>query len=73
MTTSNRNQKPKSTSESEPTVLLHDEIAKRAYEIYLERNGAPGSADDDWLCAEEELRNREREMTKVDFIPTAPV
>lgn len=33
-----------------------DEIRKRAYEIYLERQGAPGSPQDDWLKAESELK-----------------
>lgn len=32
------------------------EIRRRAYEIYLSRNGAPGSATLDWLQAECELR-----------------
>jgi Protein of unknown function (DUF2934) len=32
-----------------------DEIARRAYEIYLERGGSAGSAEDDWLQAEREL------------------
>jgi hypothetical protein len=34
-----------------------DEIRKRAYEIYRERGG-PGSALDDWLQAEAELKLR---------------
>ena len=33
----------------------HGEIALRAYHIYLERNGAPGSPFDDWKQAEQEL------------------
>jgi hypothetical protein len=32
-----------------------DEIAKRAYELYLARGGAPGHALDDWLEAERQL------------------
>ncbi len=32
-----------------------EEIATRAYHIYLERGGAAGSPDDDWLQAEREL------------------
>ena len=32
-----------------------DEIARRAYEISLERNGRPGDALSDWLQAEQEL------------------
>ena len=33
----------------------HDEIALRAYHIYLQRNGAPGNPFDDWKQAEQEL------------------
>jgi hypothetical protein len=32
-----------------------DEIARRAYEIYLERGSGPGLDVDDWLRAEREL------------------
>ncbi|HUC54237.1 MAG TPA: DUF2934 domain-containing protein [Candidatus Cybelea sp.] len=32
-----------------------EEIALRAYQIYLERAGAPGDALDDWTRAEREL------------------
>lgn len=35
---------------------LHEEIARRAYELYLERGGADGHAEDDWLQAEREIR-----------------
>ena len=45
------------------------EIRQRAYEIYLGRNGAPGSADVDWLQAESELRAR----TAAEDAPTLPV
>ena len=38
-----------------PARPIDDEIATRAYHIYLERGGADGSADDDWLQAEREL------------------
>ena len=31
------------------------QIAERAYNIYLERGGADGNPDDDWLQAEREL------------------
>lgn len=33
----------------------HEEIKLRAYEIYLERGGAPGDALEDWIRAEREL------------------
>jgi hypothetical protein len=36
----------------------HDEIAERAYHIYLERGGKPGDPFEDWLNAERELRGR---------------
>lgn len=42
-------------AESEPT---EDDIRRRAYEIYLSRDGAPGNAELDWLQAETELRDR---------------
>ncbi len=35
-----------------------DEIAKRAYEIYLSRGGTPGRDVDDWLQAEQQLQSR---------------
>jgi DUF2934 family protein len=34
----------------------HEEIRRRAYEIYLERDGLPGNELDDWLRAERELQ-----------------
>lgn len=34
----------------------HDEIARRAFELYLERGGGEGRAEEDWLRAEDELR-----------------
>ena len=34
----------------------HEEIRRRAYEIYLERNGLPGNELDDWHRAERELQ-----------------
>ena len=43
---------------SQPTTTggpTHDEIAKRAYELYLERGSIEGHHDEDWLLAEAEL------------------
>ena len=34
----------------------HEEIRRRAYEIYLERGCSPGDELDDWLRAERELQ-----------------
>lgn len=36
----------------------HEEIALRAYEIYLERGEAPGDALEDWTRAERELMEK---------------
>jgi hypothetical protein len=33
----------------------HDDIRRRAYEIYLERGGFPGHELEDWLQAEREF------------------
>jgi hypothetical protein len=32
-----------------------DQIARRAYELYLSRGGQPGNPEQDWLQAEREL------------------
>ena len=37
-----------------------EEIALRAYQIYLERGGAPGNALEDWTRAERELLDKSR-------------
>jgi len=44
-----------SAPKDEPT---HDQIAKRAYELYLARGSLDGYSEEDWLLAEAELRNR---------------
>jgi len=38
-------------------VPLEERIRQRAHEIYLERGGQDGSELDDWLQAEQEIRN----------------
>jgi hypothetical protein len=45
------------TKNSHPTEshATREEIALRAYEIYLERGGAPGNELEDWTRAEREL------------------
>jgi Protein of unknown function (DUF2934) len=42
----------KSAAKSKPT---QEQIAARAYEIYLERGATPGDPMQDWLQAEREL------------------
>ena len=41
----------------------HEEIALRAYEIYLERGGAPGDALQDWTRAERELLEKSKKQS----------
>ena len=48
----------------------YEEIALRAYHIYLQRNGAPGSPLEDWKRAEQELlaesaKSKARRKSKV--------
>jgi hypothetical protein len=38
-----------------PEPPRHEEIAERAYLLYLARGGAPGQEIEDWLRAEQEL------------------
>jgi hypothetical protein len=35
----------------------HDEVRRRAYEIYLERGGLPGQEFEDWFQAEREIES----------------
>jgi len=58
----------------------HEEISRRAYEIYLERDGHAGDALDDWLRAERELqkvalftRDRNRLQHQIAPIPNVEV
>ncbi len=39
-------------------VNLNEEIRRRAYELFLQRNGAPGDPAADWIVAEREVRAR---------------
>jgi hypothetical protein len=39
-----------------PAPLGHEEIARRAFEISLRRGQEPGHEQEDWLRAEQELR-----------------
>jgi DUF2934 family protein len=41
-----------------PPHVSRDQIARRAYEIYLSRGAADGGDFDDWLQAERELGRR---------------
>ena len=46
---------PADRDSAEVRVPSREEIARRAYEIYLERGQIPGHAEEDWLQAEKEL------------------
>jgi hypothetical protein len=41
---------------SKPPAPSEEEIARRAYEIFLSRGGEPGHEAEDWQQAERELR-----------------
>jgi hypothetical protein len=47
--------KPGSKSTVATTLPTHEQIAKRAYELYLERGSVEGHHEEDWLLAEAEL------------------
>jgi len=50
----------------------YDEIAFRAYQIYLERGCTPGDAMQDWLRAERELTESPRpSRRKTKMVPVA--
>jgi hypothetical protein len=38
------------------SMVLEEDIRRRAYEIYLQRGNTAGSEYDDWLTAEREVR-----------------
>jgi hypothetical protein len=50
-----KSQKPRVRKSTIKTVELQ-EIARRAYELYLARGGVHGRDVEDWLTAEQELR-----------------
>ncbi|MBL8877951.1 MAG: DUF2934 domain-containing protein [Phycisphaerales bacterium] len=55
---------PRGTSAADSPKTMgptHDEIAVRAYEIFLARNGAPGDPMIDWMQAERELKTGRRD------------
>jgi hypothetical protein len=47
---------PRAEDSSANREVNHREIRRRAYEIYLERGGLPGSELEDWLQAKYELQ-----------------
>ena len=64
---------PKMRAKASPTVKKSDkvksqptqeEIALRAYHIYLKRNGATGNPFEDWVQAERELTEQSKRTTR---------
>ena len=51
----------------EPT---HEDIARRAYQLYEDRGGGHGSEREDWFQAERELRQRARRADVDHFLQT---
>ena len=49
-----------------------DEIARRAYELFLQRGSVPGHETDDWLQAEAELSGRGGETERAESQAPAP-
>jgi hypothetical protein len=53
---------PRSVAHSKPRTAKsgpkREEVQLRAYQIYLERGGAPGNEFEDWMQAERELIQR---------------
>ncbi len=65
MARTNGNGSPtKSKTPSAKKLSPQEKIAQRAYEIYLERNGAPGNPLEDWVRAEREVLAKSRKTTK---------
>ena len=54
--------KSKTPSTKKPS--SEQKIAVRAYEIYLQRNGAPGNPLEDWVRAEHEILQKTRKSAK---------
>ena len=54
---------PATALHTETVHVPHDQIAVRAYHLYLERGGRGGDPVSDWVAAERELR-QQRALTK---------
>jgi hypothetical protein len=52
------------------TMLTHENIAKWAYEIYVENGCKEGQSEQNWLRAEQELKNREERLEADEKIKT---
>jgi DUF2934 family protein len=54
----------RSKSPSSGKLTPQEKVQLRAYEIYLERNGAPGNPLEDWVRAEREVLQKTRKSSK---------
>lgn len=61
----------RSTSPSTKRLTAQQKIELRAYEIYLERNGAPGNPLEDWVRAEREILQKTRKTNKKSTLVAA--
>lgn len=55
---------PRTKSQTTKKLSTQEKIALRAYEIYLERAGAPGNPLEDWVRAERELLSKPKKSAK---------
>ena len=62
---------PKAKKAAAKTKPTQDQIAARAYEIYLERGATPGDPMQDWLRAESELSAPKKSRSKSKVITFA--
>ena len=46
---------PRTRARKESPEPAYEEIARRAYELFMERGGKPGQEQEDWLQAEKDL------------------
>jgi Protein of unknown function (DUF2934) len=65
--TSTKTRKPRKTKAH----ATHEQIAARAYEIYLERGGTGGNQHEDWVRAERELAEKRPKPTRRKATPKA--
>ena len=55
-----------------PTNVRHEDVERRAYELFDQRGREQGRDWDDWLQAERELLAAERETLREENIESAP-
>jgi hypothetical protein len=58
---------------TEQDVLLHREIARRAYELWEQRGRPGGSSEVDWLAAEKAVRHHLSLDLQVDTLDVAGI